>query len=73
MEPISYVMRLIDLNLGLGFYAFSRRQLNLPSVYDSLVERKRSRLYFKLGIDRQRMEFLKKDSARLRKELYELP
>lgn len=73
MEPISYCMRLTDLNIGLGFYVLSKREFSLPSVHESLYDRKRNRLYLKFGIDADRIEFLKKETSRLRQELYQLP
>ena len=73
MEPIAYIMSLGNIAIGTGFYCYANQEFEIGSIHDSLVERKKKRLYMKAGLDGNRMEFLQKSYAEIRDELYALP
>lgn len=73
MEPIAYIMQLCNLALGYGVYTFANQEFEIASIHDSLVDRKKNRLYMKLGLDSERYNYLQKSYEEIREELYNLP
>ena len=73
MEPIAYVMLLGNIILGYSMYVYSGTNFELKDIWSDLQERKKNQLFQKLGLDPNKLDILKEDARKIRKELYSLP